>query len=136
MTWTASLDKPLAVEQANLVAYVTYTDGVRTVPGVPTPGDSQAGILAFVARECQRLNAVDTRIAAMNAELGKATVVPGPLALPDILKQATLDAANASLMQKLGVAMTQKQIADATVIDPTIAVAVAAQEAAAAALKG
>lgn len=136
MTWTASLDKPLAVEQANLVAYVTYTNGVRTMPGVPTPGDSQGGILAFVARECQRLNAVDARTAAMNAELAKATVVPGPLALPDLSKQATFDAANSALMQKLGTALSQKQITDATAIDPTITAAVAAQEAAAAALKG
>lgn len=133
--WTASLDKPLAVEQTNLVAYVTFTNGTQSVPAVRIPGDSEKGILAFIARECQRLDAVDVRIVAMGAALAAATVVPGPIVLPDISKQIALDVANAAVFQKLGDALTQKQIADATVIDPTITAAVVAQQAALAAVK-
>lgn len=133
--WSASLDKPFAVEQTNLVAYVTFTNGTQTIPGVRIPSDSEKNILAFVARECQRLDAVDVRVAAMNAALAAATVVPGPIALPDISKQAAFDTANATLLQKLGDALTQKQITDTTPIDPTIPAAFAAQQAALAALK-
>lgn len=135
MAWSASLDKPYAVEQANLVAYVTFTNGAQTFPGVRIPSDSEKSILEFVARECQRLDAVDARVVAMNAALAAATAVPGPIVLPDISKQAAFDTANTTLLQKLGAALDQKRIADATVIDPTIPAAVAAQQAALAAVK-
>lgn len=139
MSWTASHDKPLAVEATvdavNLVGYVTFTDGARVVPNIRIPGDSQLGIETFVAKEVARRNALDIRLAAMNAALAASTAVAGPIALPDLSKQAAFDTANATLLQKLGDALTQKQITDTTPIDPTIPAAFAAQQAALAALK-
>jgi hypothetical protein len=136
MTWTASLDKPWVVEAPNLVAYVTYTDGVsQTIPGVRIPGDSENGILNYVARECIRLAAVDARIAAMVAAQAAAKTLPGPITLPDQTAQQTFNTANATLNTKLSAALSQKQIADATIIDGTIPAAVTAQQAALAALQ-
>lgn len=134
MAWIASLDKPLTVEGTNLVAYVTFANGTQTVPSVRIPGDSEGGILAFVARQVALYNAQDVRIIAMNAALAATTAVPGPLVLPDPSAQAAADAASAVLMTKLGAALMQKQIADATLIDPTITAAAAAVQSAQVAL--
>lgn len=135
MTWTASLDKPFAVEGANLVAYVTYTSGARADAGVRMPGETEDGILAFVARECQRRVDLDARIAAVNAALAAVKTQPGPIVLPDISAQVALDAAKATLFLKRALAQDQKQITELTAIDPTIPAAVAAVDAAALAAK-
>lgn len=134
MAWSASLDRPLAVEGTNLVAYVTFTNGVAVVPAMRIPGDSEGGILAFVARQVRLFNAADARTAAVSAALAASTLVPGPLALPDLSLQDVFDAANAVLSQKLGGALSQKQIADAAVLDPTVTAAVAAVQSAQVAL--
>lgn len=135
MAWTASLDKRFNIEGADLVAYVTYTDGKQTDAGVRTPGESEKDILIFIARECQRRADVDARVAALNVALASITTLPGPIALPDISAQVAFDAANTTLFQKLSAAQSQKQITDLTPIDPTIPAAVAAQTAAALAVK-
>ena len=136
-TWTVSLDKDVSVESPDAVAYVTYTsDDKRTIPGVRIPYEAESDLLKFLARECKRLSALDQRNAEMAAVIASATIAKGPLLLPDLSKQEDVQTAQAALLQKVGAALNQKQIADARVVDPTVADAESALQAAIAAAGG
>lgn len=137
-TWTVALDKPVVRESPNAVAYVTYSSNDdRSVKNVRVPYWNEAILLSYLATECKRLSALDDRDAEMDAVVAGATVAPGPLTLPDISKQDAVQAAQAALRDKVTAALvqagtnfTKEQIAAARAIDPTVADAVAALEAA------
>jgi hypothetical protein len=120
--WTVSLDKPPAVEPPNAVAYVTYaSDDARTISGVRVPYALESDLLNYLARECARLSALDDRNAQMADVVATSALKVGAVALPDISAQQAIQAAQQALNQKIGLALQQKQIADAIAIDPTVA---------------
>lgn len=153
MGWTYSHDDTAPdkgqnprVEPPNAVLYVTYThpDGRTKTPDdndaahvrVPFDPDDLHQPQTFLAQRCAAFDATDQRVARITSSLPSRALTKGPQALTDLSARIAADEANNVLLQKLGAALTQKQITDLTAIDPTITDAVATQEAAAAALKG
>lgn len=139
--WTVFLD-PTApdgganprVEAPNAVAYVTYTsDDNRSAPNVRVSYALEIDLLDFLARECERLSALDERNAQMSDVVANSVLVAGPIALPDVSKQQALQAAIVARNLLVSKVLTDKQIADAVALDPTIADAVNAAAAAQAA---
>lgn len=127
MAWTASLDKPVVAESPMMVAYVTLaSDDNRTI-SKRVPYENESDLLDFLAQECQRLTDLDARVAA-------ASLRVGPIALPDVSKQRALQDATQVRDRKVFVALEQKRIADAIALDPTVADAQSALDAALAAL--
>lgn len=134
-SWAASLDKKVVVEQpnpltgANAVAYVSYVhpDG-RKLSGIRTAYAAENDLLNYIAGVCAQLDALDDRRVAMDAIVAGATIVPGPIILPDLTKIQAIRTAEMALQSKLNAASQTKVIADATTIDPTVTDAVQALE--------
>jgi hypothetical protein len=118
--WSASLDKPPVFEAPNAVAYVTYSSDDGRSEQARVPYDTEDALLNFLARECARRSAFDDRSNAAKAVVSNTALVAGAVVLPDISTQQAKQAAELANNEKIAVAIRKKQIADATVIDPTI----------------
>ncbi len=115
------------VGAVNCVAYITFSsdDAVSRTVKQRVPYPTEDKLLVYCADVCTKFSAIDDHNIAAADVVAGTKLVAGPI---DLTLQLALVAATNDLQQKMGPALQQKQIADATVIDPTIADAVAAQQ--------
>lgn len=95
------------------------------------PGEPELSL----ADICALLDNQDQRMADMAQVIAGRTFTPGPVTFPDRSKQRAVETAKAALRLKLSGALLELQVVDAVAVDPTVADAKAAYDAAVQAAK-